>query len=136
LNSENQFFGQEIYPTMQDQAVKNQHFNEAEQHLAQARAAINKPERDLVPYTVCENAYLAVKKYLINFLHQHGRLTLTDLSLEQLLSECRVQDAKFNDLHINPMYRKTETEDVWMNPDAAQDNLAMAEASRKTVLSF
>lgn len=105
----------------------------AEDFYEKANEALNKPEEDVVPYTVCQNAYFAVNNYLSSYIEVHGREAKPNTGIKKLLQICRLLDDKFNDLHLSPMYDPEKTEDVWMNLDAAKDYLEMARNTRKLV---
>ena len=99
---------------------------QAEHHLNNAKEGLYKPEEDIVPYSICKLSHGAIVDYLSAFLMRHGRELPEHHTVEELLSFCREVDAKFNDLHLSPFYHPTDTEDIWMNPDTAQNFLKMA----------
>lgn len=105
----------------------------AEHHLDLAKEALCKPEEDVVPYSVCKNSYDAVINYLTGYLMSNGREVPENHTVQELLAFCREVDASFKELHLSPFNHPTETEDVWMNMDAAKDFLAMAERTREMV---
>ncbi|MTI41653.1 hypothetical protein [Fulvivirga lutimaris] len=106
----------------------------AEEFFQKASEGLYKPEEDVVAYSVCKNAFYAAKNYLISFLEEQGIENSEDDSLEELLNKCRSVNDKFADLHLSPMYHPTDTEDVWMNVDAASDYVKMAENTRQVIL--
>ncbi len=103
----------------------------AEDHLSQAKEELCKPAEDVVSYSVCQNAYNAIVHYLSNFLNESGLEVQESASVEDLLKNCRSLDEKFNELHLAPLYNPTDTEDVWMNIDTANDFVKMAERTRE-----
>ncbi|MDX1627843.1 MAG: hypothetical protein R3345_04035 [Fulvivirga sp.] len=103
----------------------------AEDLYLKAKDELCKPEEDVVPYSVCRNAYYSITNYLGSYLSMNGvKLSESD-SVEDLLNKCRTVDKRFNDLHLSPLYNPTETEDVWMNLDTANDYIKMAESTRQ-----
>lgn len=115
-----------------DQEIKKK-YSQAEDLLDKAKEQLNKPEEDVVPYSICEHSYKAVINYLQSALLHRGISAVGATGVEALLQKCREQDAQFNDLHLHPMFNPTQTEDIWMNMDTAEDYLAMAENTRELV---
>ena len=107
----------------------------ADELLSRANNELCKPEEDVVPYSICQSAYYAIVNYLGSFLLDNGLEFQESTSVPDLLKSCREIDDKFNELHLAPLYNPTQTEDVWMNLDTANDYLAMAENTRKMVRS-
>ena len=108
-------------------------FKHAEEYLVKAKNELFKPEEDVVPYSVCQSAYRSIVHNLSGFLLQHNKYLPEEIKVQPLLESCRALDSKFNDLHLAPLYHPKESEDVWMNLDAAQDFLSMAEKTRQLV---
>ena len=108
--------------------------DKADNLLSRANNELCKPEEDVVPYSICQSAYYAIVNYLGSFLLENGIEFQESDSVSDLIQKCRDVDGKFNDLHLAPLYNPTQTEDVWMNLDAANDYIAMAENTRKFVL--
>jgi len=108
-------------------------FDKAEDFLSRAKEELCKPREDVVPYGVCQSAYYAIVNYLGSFLMDNGVEFQESANVADLLSSCREIDDKFKDLHLAPLYHPTQSEDVWMNLDTANDFLAMAESTRKMV---
>jgi hypothetical protein len=106
---------------------------QAEDYLSKAKNEFFKPEEDVVPYGVCQSAYRSVIHHLTGFLLHREKSLPDEIKVEQLLKSCRDLDVKFHDLHLVPMYNPTQSEDVWMNMDAAHDYLNMAEKTRQLV---
>ena len=109
-------------------------FNEAEGLLDKAKEELCKPEEDVVPYVICKSAYQSVLDYLTSYLLYHNNPMPENTSIEDLLKNCRDMDGRFKELHLSPLYNPTQTEDVWMNIDAAKDFLTMAEKTRQIVM--
>lgn len=107
--------------------------DKAEDFYTRAKDELCKPEEDVVPYSVCQNAYLAVVNYLKSFLMDHGVEFPRTSNVEDLLKSCREIDNQFKDLHLAPLYHPTESKDVWMNIDLANNFLDMAESTRQMV---
>jgi hypothetical protein len=107
--------------------------DKAEDLLSRAKEGLCKPQEDVVPYAICQSAYYAIVNYLGSVLIDNGDEFQESSNVSDLLSSCRLIDDKFNELHLAPLYHPTESEDVWMNIDAANDYIAMAENTRKIV---
>lgn len=105
----------------------------AEEHFEKASNELFRPEEDVVPYSVCENAYHSVASYLSSFLMKNGVDQPKVISIKDLLQKCRKLDKRFNDLHLAPLYHPTQGEDIWMNMDTARDYLLMAGKTRDLV---
>jgi len=115
-----------------EQSIKST-LDKAEDFLSRAKSELYKPREDVVSYSVCQNAYYAIVNYLGSFLMDNGVEFQESSNVADLLSSCREIDAKFKDLHLAPLYHPTQSEDVWMNLDTANNFLAMAESTRKMV---
>jgi HEPN domain-containing protein len=115
-----------------DQHVKKK-LAQAEEHLSKAKNELCKPEEDVVPYSVCQNAYNSVVHYLSGFLMHHNQPVPEEIKIEHLLRNCRTLDSQFKELHLAPLYNPTQSEDVWMNMDTAKDYLMMAEKTGQLV---
>ncbi len=111
----------------------NDALNKAELCLASAREGLCKPEEDVVPYSICENAYKSVSAYLQAFLLKHGKKVKGRKELAEMLAYCREVDPRFQELHLHPLFHPTETEDIWMNLDTANDFVSIAEKTRNLV---
>lgn len=98
-----------------------------------AKEELSRPEEDVVPYSVCRNAFISVNKYLAGYLLKHGIDIHASMSLEVLLNKCREIDAKFNDLNLDPLYSTSEPEDVWMDMDTVNEFIELATRTRKMV---
>lgn len=107
--------------------------DEAEDLFQKAKEELCKPEEDVVPYAICQNAYNSVASYLSGVLINHNIPLPDPISIDALIKSCRSLDPKYNDLHLSPMYHPKEIEDVWMNLDTAKDFLSMAENTRQMV---
>jgi len=101
-------------------------FNIAQEELA-------RPEEDVVPYSVCRNAFKSVNKYLSGYLLRHGYDIHASMSLEVLLNRCREIDPKFSDLNLDPLYSSSEPEDVWMDMETVKEFIDLASQTRKMV---
>lgn len=115
-----------------DQHVKIR-LDRAEQHFHKAKDELQKPEYDVVPYSVCQNSYYSISYCLSGFLAQNGVEVPEPIALEDLINRCREIDTKFQELHLTPFYYPPKTEDVWMNLDTARDFLAIAEKTQQMV---
>ncbi|MEQ9403912.1 MAG: HEPN domain-containing protein [Cyclobacteriaceae bacterium] len=107
--------------------------DQAEEYFDKAKEELCKPEEDVVPYSICQSSYHAVVNYLSSFLIDNGATIPESENVESLLANCRELDQKFKKLHLVPMYNPTQSEDVWMNLDAAHDYLKMADNTRQMV---
>lgn len=115
-----------------DSIVSTQ-LGQAEQRLNQAKNELCKPFEDVVPYSVCNGANDAIVHYLRSFLLFNKKTLPESNAVHDLLRECRSLDARFEELHLAPFYHPTDTEDIWMNMDTAQDFMKMAEKTRQFV---
>lgn len=107
--------------------------DEAEDHYYRAKEELCKPEEDVVPYGVCQNAYYAVVNYLSGVLLNNDRKLPEPMSISDLLETCRQLNPKYNDLHLSPMYHPKASEDVWMNIETAMDYMEMAKNTRQMI---
>ena len=107
--------------------------DKAEELLSRAKEELCKPEEDVVRYSVCQSAYYAIVNYLGSILIDNNVEFQESSKVADLLNTCRQIDDKFNNLHLAPLYEPTQSEDVWMNLDTANDFIAMAESTRKMV---
>lgn len=115
-----------------DHVVKSK-IDEAEERYYRAKEELCKPEEDVVPYGVCQNAYYSVVNYLSGVLINNGHKLPDSLSIELLLEGCRQLNPKYHDLHLAPMYHPQSSEDVWMNLDTAKDYMEMATKTRQMI---
>lgn len=105
----------------------------AEELLSRAHKELYKPAEDVVPYSVCTNAYYAIVNYLKSYLIDHQVTFEESLNVPDLLAICRAIDGKFNDLQLAPLYYPLQTKDVWMSLETVNSFMAMAENTRKIV---
>ena len=108
----------------------------ADSYLNKAKEEFQKPEEDVVPYSICKNANEAILNYLSSFLLSNAREIPQSRSIKDLLLICREVESEFNNLHLSPFYNPAETEDLWMNIDMASDFLTMAETTREMVYPY
>ncbi|WKK80643.1 hypothetical protein [Marivirga arenosa] len=107
----------------------------ADELLSKAENELYKPEEDVVPYSVCQNAYRAVINYLGSYLTKHGEEFKEATPIKDLLTACRNIDPNFNELHLAPMYHPIQSEDVWMNMDTANSFVAMAKRTKNMIMA-
>lgn len=113
----------------------NSTYRQAEVYYTLAQGELRKPKDDVVPYSVCQNAYHGIKNYLAGFIVSRGNeVSSDDPHIHDLLDQCRSIDNEFNDLHLAPLHDPTKTEDVWMNLDTAEDFISMLESTRQLVI--
>jgi len=117
-----------------DQKVKIA-LDKADGLLLKAKEELYKPEEDIVPYSVCQNAYYSIINYLGVFLLEKSIEFEESTNVEDLLTNCRMIDNKFNDLNLTPLYHPTKSKDVWMNLDTSKAFLSMAENTRQIVFN-
>lgn len=109
-----------------EQQIKTR-LSEADDYLQKAKDELCKPEEDVVPFSVYQNAYHAIMNCLSSYLLDNDELIPDSPTVEVLLRNCRKLDSRFNDLHLSPLFHPTEeSEDVWMNIDVAKDFLDLA----------
>ena len=114
----------------------NAKLEDADTFLANAKEGLCKPEEDVVPYYVCDNAHKAILHLLTAYVQRNGHKLPVDPTVRELLALCRGIDPVFDELHLSPFYHPTDTEDIWMNLDTASDFLTMAEKTQELVLSL
>ncbi len=107
--------------------------SQAEEMYRNAQEELARPEEDVVPYSVCRNAFKSVNKYLSGYLLQHGVDIHASMSLDALLSQCQAINPKFNDLNLDPLYSTSEPEDVWMDMDVVKEYIDIASKTRAMV---
>lgn len=117
---------------MNDQEFKTT-FGQAEEHFSSAKEELCRPEEDVVPYSVCRHSYNSVLHYLTGYLRAHGNAADESSELHEILISCRKIDSKFDYLNLSKLYHPTDSEDVWMNIDMANDFIKLAEKTRKMV---
>ena len=108
---------------------------QAEEMYRNAQEELARPEEDVVPYSVCRNAFKSVNKYLSGYLMKHGVDIHASMSLDVLLNNCREIDPKFNSLNLDPLYSSSEPEDVWMDMDTVKEFIELASKTREMVNS-
>lgn len=113
----------------------NSYLDQAADHLHKAHEELCKPEEDVVPYSICKNAHGAITNLLSAFLMSNGRDLPEAKTVESMLPLCSTLHSRFEELHLEPFFNPTETEDIWMNLDAANDYLKIAEKTQSLVLS-
>lgn len=106
---------------------------EAERFYNLAQEALLRPEEDIVPYQICENAYNAVRAYLNYYLTTLREFQSPSAELEELFSACISFDPTFREIPLNQMFRPTSNEDVWMSLNTARLFLDLAEKTRQKV---
>lgn len=120
------------YALMYDQKAQTA-IVQADELYEIAQNELSRPEEDVVPYSVCRNAFKSVNKYLSGYLLKHGIDIHASMSLEELLNRCRQIDHKFNDLNLDPLYSSSEPEDVWMDMETVKEFIGLAERTRNMV---
>ena len=106
---------------------------QADELFKNAQEELTRPEEDVVPYSVCRNAFKSVNKYLSVYLLRHGIDIHASMSLDVLLNRCREIDPKFGDLNLDPLYSTSEPEDVWMDMDTVKEFIDLASQTRSMV---
>ncbi len=117
---------------MYDQKIQHT-LDSADVHFNAAKEELCRPEEDVVPYMVCNNAYKAVGKYLTGFLLKNGIEIHNSMSLDVLLNLCRDVDPKFKDLHLSPLMHTAHPEDVWVNMHTVRKFIDLATQTRLMV---
>lgn len=107
--------------------------NQAEEYLNEAEEGMLKPEEDIVPYMICRNAYRSIQSYLTWFLMNRDLKYNPEITLKELLMDCRKFDGKFNDLHLDLLYDAHEKEDVWMDLAIANRFMSLARQAKALV---
>ncbi len=106
---------------------------QAEAFLASAQNELCKPEEDAVPCSICKYAHGAIVNFLSAYLMRNGRDVPESHTVEELLTFCREVNPQLKELHLAPFYHPTDTEDIWMNMDTANDFYKMAEKTKEMV---
>jgi HEPN domain-containing protein len=106
---------------------------QAEEMFKHAHEELARPEEDVVPYSVCRNAFKSVNNYLSGYLLKHGIDIHASMSLDDLLNRCREIDSKFNDLNLDSFYNSSEPEDVWMDMETVKEFIDLASKTRQMV---
>jgi HEPN domain-containing protein len=107
--------------------------DQAEKMFKNAHEELARPEEDVVPYSVCRNAFKSVNNYLSGYLLKHGIDIHASMSLDMLLNHCREIDPKFNELNLDPLYSSSEPEDVWMDMETVKEFIELASKTREMV---
>lgn len=118
-----------------DNVTKESTLTQADEWLAAAENEMCKPKEDVVDYLICNNAYKAVKCYLVSYLMAHG---VTDIDREathtkELLAKCREVDPKFNGLDLSQLDNKAKGADIFMDLNTAKAFLGLAKQTRALV---
>jgi hypothetical protein len=108
-------------------------YNKAEELFHAAKEEMMRPEEDLVPYSICENALHAITNYLKGYLHHHGVDFDEHVQLPELLSEAVKMKKDFEQIDRTFLKHPKQTEDIWMNIDLAKDFIAITEKTRSIV---
>lgn len=114
----------------------NLSIDKAENLLSTAKNELCRPAEDVVPYSICQNAYYSIINYLGSFLRDNGIDIKESSDLEYLHNSCKTIDDKFNELQLSPLYHPKKSKDVWMNLNTANAFLSLAEKTRKMVQSI
>jgi hypothetical protein len=117
---------------MFDQKVKNT-MDQADELFNNAKEELYKPEEDVVPYSVCRNAYKSVDKYLTGYLMQNGIEIHNSMTLDRLQQLCQDVDPKFAELDLNPMLQREDPEDIWVSMDTVRKFIDLATQTRSLV---
>ncbi len=108
-------------------------FDQANQLYDTAQESLFKPQEDIVPYMVCHNAHDAVQKYLISFLLKHDVQLAENTPVKTLIEQCRLIDTRFNDLHLDLLYKCADPDDVWMGVEDCDDVMALATKTKELI---
>ncbi|MFY0627452.1 MAG: hypothetical protein JXR07_14215 [Reichenbachiella sp.] len=108
-------------------------YEQADQLFDQAHEELSRPEEDVVPYSVCRNAFKSVNKYLTGYLIKNGLDIHASMSLEYLLNACRTIDPKFNNLNLDPFYNTDNAENVWMDMKTVDEFISLATKTKHLV---
>ena len=117
------------------ETIINAQLEKAQELLDAASEALCKPAEDVVPYYICNNSQDAIVNLLSAFIQNHNREVPEGASIQELLKLSREIDPDFKQLKLAPFYHPTDTEDIWMNPDMAEDFLKMAQMTQSMVLA-
>ncbi|MCA6074039.1 hypothetical protein [Fulvivirga sedimenti] len=117
---------------MYDQMIQTT-LESADELYYAAKEELCRPEEDVVPYMVCNNAYKSVGKYLTGYLLKKGIEIHSSMSPDVLLNLCRDVDSRFNDLHLSPLMHTDNPEDVWVNMDTVRKFIDLATQTRMLV---
>ena len=106
---------------------------QAEELFQMAQEELARPEEDVVPYSVCRNAFKSVNKYLSGYLLKNGIDIHASMSLDVLLKHCMELNPRFKELNLDPLYSSSQPEDVWMDMDTANEFIHLASRTRELV---
>jgi len=81
----------------------NKFFEDAINKLKVANAELNKPEKDVVTYSVCKNSQLAIENYLKGYLLQNGIEASNYKTIDSLYEQC---------VKINKNFEKVDLSDL------------------------
>ena len=91
--------------------IANTYFDEATRKLMQASEELYRPEEDVVTYLVCQNSHLAIENFLRGFLAQNEINPETFENVNDLFSECKRINSKFEDVNLEGHSFEAHTDD-------------------------
>ncbi|EMR03303.1 HEPN domain-containing protein [Cesiribacter andamanensis] len=86
----------------------NQLFSEAIDKLNQAKNEFFRPQEDLSPDVICQNAQLAVEHFLRGYLLNESLDPSEFTTLEELFDECAFMNIHFNRIDISAFRCRSE----------------------------
>ena len=85
--------------------------NEADQLLKKANDQLSRAEEDVAAYMVCQNSRKALKSSLTYFLFKNGVEPKEPVTIQNLMNQCREEDARFENVDIKNFNCRHDKED-------------------------
>ena len=95
---------------MKDKAKKL--FNVAVEKLNEANNELFRPEEDVVSYSVCKNAQLAIENYLKGFLLENNVDPAEFVSIDELYEQCKLINSDFKKIDLSEINCKSHKIDT------------------------
>ncbi len=86
---------------MKDKA--NKFFEDAINKLKVANEELNRPEEDVITYSVCKNSQLAIENYLKGYLTQNGIEASNYKTIDSLYDECVKVNKNFEKVNLSDL---------------------------------
>ncbi len=81
--------------------------SQGQRNLNLAKNELLKPQQDVLLYSVCKNSQFSIENYLKGFLIDHDAMVEHDMSMEDLLEECKRIDPRFERVDLNDITCKS-----------------------------
>ena len=108
----------------------------ADQMLNAAQEESRRSEEDVVTHLICINARQSTANYFTGFLIKRNVALENPITIESLLDQCKILDARFEEIDLSPMYCRCETrpDGYCLDMDQVNECMRIAQWARSIVM--